>query len=90
MVDKPADVVGERLVDDFGRVQKEQRVLERCHDVLDLAVGGLSPLPGLGALSLDALLLGLQDLLGDTAFVVELDKRLLLADEFMQAAVVAV
>jgi hypothetical protein len=32
-----------------------------------------------GALCLDALLLGLQDLLGDAAFVVELDELLLLS-----------
>jgi hypothetical protein len=90
LVDEPADGGGKRLVDDFGLIQKEQGVIECCHDVLDLAVGGLGPLLGLGALSLDALLLGFQDLLGDTAFVVELDELLLLPGEFVQAAVVAV
>ncbi|HTA33963.1 MAG TPA: hypothetical protein VK721_11105 [Solirubrobacteraceae bacterium] len=79
LVDEPAAAGGERLVDDFGGVQKEQCILKCRHDVLDLAVGGLGPLACLGALCLDALLLGLQDLLGDAAFVVELDELVLLS-----------
>ncbi|MGC2373111.1 MAG: hypothetical protein WA484_04470 [Solirubrobacteraceae bacterium] len=77
------------LVDDVPVVEQNERVLERRHDITGLAFGGVSPLLGLAALNLDALLLGLQHLFGDTAVIEELDKLLLLAGQFMQAAVVA-
>jgi hypothetical protein len=89
LVDEPTATGGERLVDDFGRVQKEQRVVKRRHDILDLAVGGVGPSSCLGTLGLDAVLLGPQDLVRDTAFVVELDELLLLASEFSQSPCVA-
>ena len=70
-------------------VDEDERVVEGVHDVLDLAGGGLGPLAGFGALGLDALLLGLQDLFRDAAVVEELDELLLLAGEFAQSAGVA-
>ena len=88
MVDEPACAPWECVVDDV-LAQDRKGVIEGCHNVLDLALGGVGPLLGLGALGFDALLLGFQDLLGDAAFVVELDQLLLLPGEVVQAAGVA-
>ncbi|MGA7705758.1 MAG: hypothetical protein WB998_12780 [Solirubrobacteraceae bacterium] len=55
-----------------------QGLIERLHDVCGFVCGSLDPVVGLGALALDAGLLGLQDLLGDGFLVVELDELLLL------------
>jgi hypothetical protein len=52
------------------------------HYVLDLADGRLGPLAGLGALGLDAFLLGFQDVFIDTAVVERLQELLLLAGQF--------
>jgi hypothetical protein len=58
-----------------------QRLVEGLKDVCGLVGGGLNPALGLGALGFYALLLGLQDLLGDGFAVVELDELLLLVLE---------
>jgi hypothetical protein len=55
-----------------------QGLVEGLHDVAGFVGGGLDELAGLGALGFDALLLGLENLLGDGLFVVELDELLLL------------
>jgi hypothetical protein len=89
LVRKPPAGLIELLVDDLASVQKDERVIERLHHVLDLASGSVGPLLGLGALLLDPLLLGLEHLLGDAAVVVELDELLLLRGQLAQASFVA-
>jgi hypothetical protein len=78
LVDEPTAGRVERLVEDLALIQQDQRVRERQHHVFDLARCRIGPLLGLGALLLDALLLGLENLRGYTAVVVELDELLLL------------
>ena len=88
LVDEPSAALWQRFVEDFV-VQDRKGVIECGHDVLDLARGGVGPLLCLGALGFYALLLGLQDLLGDAAFVVELYELLLLPGQVVQPAGVA-
>ncbi|HEY4915860.1 MAG TPA: hypothetical protein VIH92_03040 [Solirubrobacteraceae bacterium] len=88
MVDESASALRKLLVKDFV-VQDRERIVERCHDILDFCCRGVGPLLGLGALALDALLLGLQDLLGDAAFVVELHELLLLSGQVVKPPGVA-
>ncbi|HEY2141883.1 MAG TPA: hypothetical protein VGG98_07480 [Solirubrobacteraceae bacterium] len=77
------------LVDHGGGVHEQQRVVQGVHNVLDLGLGGVGPALGFGALGVDALLLGFQDLFGDAAVVEELHELLLLAGEFPQPSLVA-
>lgn len=65
-----------------------QGLIQGLHDVLGFVGSGLNPVLGLGALGLDALLLGLQHLFGDGFLVVELDELLLLGLEGAQPAAV--
>jgi hypothetical protein len=79
LVDQAPGAMGQGLVDDGGVVQEHEGVVQGADDVLDLAGGGVGLSLSLGLLGVDALLLGLQDLFGDTAVVEELDELLLLA-----------
>lgn len=55
-------------------------------DLGDLELGGCGEALGGGAFGLDAGLLGLEDLLGDAVFVVEVQQLLLLGDQFADTA----
>lgn len=69
-------------------VDDRQGLVEGLKDLRGFVGSGLDPAVGLGALSFDALLLGLHDLFGDAAPVVELDELLLLILEGAQPAAV--
>ncbi len=70
-------------------VNDGQGLVEGLHDVCGFVGGCLDPFAGLGALGFDALLLGLQDLFGYAALVVELDELLLLILEWERRLAVA-
>ena len=84
MVYEAADAGGADCVGDLPVVEEQEGVVECSVDVLDLAVGGVCPLLGLGALGLDACLLGYQDFFIDAFFEVELNELLLFGDQFAQ------
>src|ERR1700722_12771043 len=86
LVDEPSLGRVGREVGQAALVDEAECILEGLHDVLDLACGCLRPAASLGALGLDSGLLGLQNLVGDLALVVELDELLLLSSEFPEPA----
>jgi hypothetical protein len=90
LVDETADFLGRLLVAHLGVAEQRQGLIERLHDLGGVVRGYLAPSLCLAALSFDAGLLGLQNLLADAAFVEKVQELLLLAVQFLEPAGMAV